>query len=116
MNKMSTPILVGVVLLVVAFIVMRQMSGGIGSDDAKKMVADGAVLLDVRTTSEYGSGHLPGAINVPVQDLEKRIGELDPKKPTVVYCRSGARSARAKRLLDSKGFESVADLGAMSRW
>ncbi len=116
MKKMSTPILVGVVLFVVAFLVMRNMVGGISSEDAKKLVADGAVLLDVRTTGEYGSGHLPGAINVPVQDLEQRISELDPTKPVVVYCGSGARSARAKRLLEAKGFEAVSDLGAMSRW
>lgn len=116
MKKMSIPVLAVVLLLVVGFLVLRGAGGGVSSEDAKQLVKDGAVLLDVRTTGEFSQGHLPGAINVPVQDLDQRLDELDPKKSYVVYCRSGARSARAKRLLESKGFSGVSDLGAMSRW
>lgn len=116
LKKMSIPVLAVVALLVVGFLVLRGAGGGVSSDDAKQLVKDGAVLLDVRTTGEFSQGHLPGAINVPVQDLDQRLDELDPKKSYVVYCRSGARSARAKRLLESKGFSGVSDLGAMSRW
>jgi len=61
--------------------------------DPVQLVADGALLLDVRTPGEFADGHVQGALNVPVQVLESRIAELDPARPVVVYCRSGNRSA-----------------------
>lgn len=83
----------------------------------KLLVKDGAKLLDVRTEGEFASGHLDGAINIPVSDLGLRLAELgDPATPIVVYCRSGARSARAQTLLQSRGFASVHNLGGIGRW
>lgn len=87
------------------------------SEDARALVADGAVLVDVRTPEEFAAGHLPGAINLPVQELTGRVRELGPTGTgLVVYCRSGARSAHATRLLRAAGYTDVHDLGAMSRW
>lgn len=86
-----------------------------GNQEARKWVSEGAVLLDVRTPAEYAEGHLPGAINIPVQELEARTNELPKGSRIVVYCRSGARSARAKSLLEAKGFK-VLDLGPMSAY
>jgi len=80
-----------------------------------QLVADGALLLDVRTPGEFADGHVQGALNVPVQVLESRIAELDPARPVVVYCRSGNRSATAARMLRDRGF-TVTDVGAMSDW
>lgn len=101
--------LIGLVLLA------RRASGG--AAEGKRLVDEGALLLDVRTRQEFASGHLPGAKNIPVQDLEARRDELPPpSQPVVVYCRSGSRSARAKRLLRGFGFERVVDAGAMSAW
>lgn len=92
-------------------------SGANASTEAHRLVAEGAVLLDVRTPQEFADGHLEGAINVPVQVLERRLDEVGPKdRPLVVYCRSGGRSATATSLLRSSGFTSVHDLGAMSSW
>ena len=90
---------------------------GSGSAAAHKAVAEGARLIDVRTTDEFADGHLDGAINIPVQDLETRLADVGPKdKAVVVYCRSGGRSARAKRLLENAGFTSVIDLGGLGNW
>ncbi|MCS6856434.1 MAG: rhodanese-like domain-containing protein [Sandaracinaceae bacterium] len=86
-----------------------------GNQEARQWVSEGAVLLDVRTPAEYAEGHLPGAINIPVQELEARTNELPKGSRIVVYCRSGARSARAKSLLEAKGFK-VLDLGPMSAY
>jgi rhodanese-related sulfurtransferase len=61
------------------------------------------ILLDVRTESEYGAGHIPGAINIPV-DLENRIAELDKSKRIIVYCQSGGRSKTASGILAQHGF------------
>jgi phage shock protein E len=78
------------------------------------------VLLDVRTKQEYESetGHLPGAILIPVQELEKRYHELDSlkTKEIVAYCRSGVRSARASKFLGGKGFQVLNMLGGIRAW
>ncbi len=62
--------------------------------DAKAKVASGATLLDVRTRDEFASGHVKGALNIPVQELGQRLSEV-PRGAVVVYCRSGGRSASA---------------------
>lgn len=85
--------------------------------EAHQLVAKGALLLDVRTPSEFASGHLANAVNIPVQELEQRIGEAGPKdRPIVVYCRSGRRSAMAKSMLEKAGYAKVLDIGPMSNW
>jgi phage shock protein E len=87
------------------------------SDEAHRLVAGGALLLDVRSPQEYDTSHVEGAVNIPVQDLEARMGEVGPKgRPVVVYCASGRRSGRAAQLLERAGYTSVHDLGPMSRW
>ena len=103
-------------VLVVAFVMM--WSGGSGADpDARRLVAEGARLVDVRTPEEFAASHLPGAVNIPVQELDRRMTELGPKdEPIVLYCRSGSRSAYAARMLHDAGYGAVYDLGAMSSW
>lgn len=78
----------------------------------------GAVLLDVRSPGEFGDKHLDGALNVPVGELEEKLGSLNlaKDKAVIVYCRSGARSARAAGILQKAGFSKVHDLGGMSNW
>jgi len=83
--------------------------------DARERVAKGALLLDVRTAEEFNAGHIPGARNIPVQELGNRMGELTKWHSVVVYCRSGARSATAKGMLTKAGHE-VLDIGAMGNW
>ena len=67
-------------------------------------------LLDVRTPSEFAAGHLPGALNVPVDDLRDRLGELDKAAETVVYCKVGFRGYLASRILQQNGFAHVKNL------
>lgn len=94
-----------------------QGSNKIPSAEARKLVAGGARLLDVRSPGEFASGHLDGALNIPVDVLPGRLAELGEKDVAiVVYCQSGGRSARASSILTTAGFHTVADLGAMSRW
>jgi phage shock protein E len=85
--------------------------------EARSLVAAGALLLDVRTAEEFAEGHLPGALNVPVNELEARLAELEPKsRPIVVYCRSGLRSARARSVLLANGWARVENLGPKTAW
>jgi rhodanese-related sulfurtransferase len=83
---------------------------------ARRLAADGAVLVDVRTPAEFRSGSIPGAQNIPVDQLGARLGEFDKQAQIVVFCRSGARSASAAGLLQQAGFAKVADLGPVSAW
>lgn len=107
-----------VVGLVAALLVPNLVRGdNIAPAEAKQLVEDGARLLDVRTPAEFAAGHIPGALNIPVQELDRRMGELGAKeRPVVIYCRSGNRSAKAKAALEGAGFKAVHDLGAMTRW
>ncbi len=76
-----------------------------------------AVILDVRTSKEYSSGHLDGALNIPLDSLYKNIGilNLESDTPIIVYCRSGSRSAEALKILKDNGYTHVFDLGAMKK-
>jgi phage shock protein E len=117
---MSPDAIIVVVLAaaVAVFFASRSFLGTLSSADARRWVSEGARLVDVRSPSEYASGHIEGAVNIPVQELPTRVGELgrDKARPIVVYCRSGSRSAHAKRLLEHAGFAKVGNLGPMSRW
>ncbi|KXK49367.1 MAG: rhodanese domain-containing protein [Chloroflexi bacterium OLB13] len=74
------------------------------------------VLLDVRTPAEFAEGHIPGAVNIPVDALQSRLSEVPSDVPVVVYCRSGNRSATASQILDRAGYETVYDLGGIIAW
>lgn len=65
----------------------------------------GAVLLDVRTPGEYAAGHIPEAVNVPLDALERIDYPQDT--PLFIYCHSGARSGRACMLLEEEGYQAV---------
>lgn len=85
--------------------------------DARHLVAAGASLLDVRTPEEFAGGHLPGARNIPVDELSRHLDEVGPRdRPVVVYCASGVRAASAARMLAGAGFTQVHNLGSMSAW
>ena len=74
-------------------------------DEVAALPRDGSVtLLDTRTEKEYAGGHIPGAINIPLDSLRERLGELDRAKPVYVNCYSGLRSYLACRILSGNGF------------
>jgi rhodanese-related sulfurtransferase len=83
---------------------------------ARALVDEGATLLDVRTGAEFRSGHVDGAINIPVAEIDRANGVVAKDKPVVVYCRSGARSARAAMRMRTLGFGEVHDLGSIANW
>jgi rhodanese-related sulfurtransferase len=85
-------------------------------EQAKELVDGGAVLLDVRSQAEFASGHLNNAVNIPVGELTKRIGELPSDRAIVLCCASGMRSGRATSMLQRAGREDVYDLGSQRNW
>ena len=68
--------------------------------------ADRPFLLDVRSPQEFASGHLPGAVNIPVDNLRGRLAELPAGKPLAVYCQVGQRGYLATRILNQAGFDA----------
>jgi len=77
----------------------------------------GAVLLDVRTTQEYESGHIPGSKNIPLQVIDK-VASVVENKDTVlyVYCQSGARSRQATSMLQGMGYTNVNNIGGIAAY
>jgi phage shock protein E len=67
------------------------------------------VVLDVRTREEFLRGAYAGALNIPVQELARRLEEVPRGVPLVVYCAAGVRSAAALKLLVASGFSDVTD-------
>ena len=87
-------------------------------DEALARIQSGkAVVLDVRTWPEWVTGHIPGAVHIPLDQLTSRYSELDPDAETVVVCAHGIRSAAASQWLLQAGFEQVANMRhGMVRW
>jgi rhodanese-related sulfurtransferase len=78
---------------------------------------DHLFVLDVRTPQEYAEGHVPGAVNVPQEQLASRLAEVPKDKDVVIYCRSGRRSALAADVLAANGYSRLSHLeGDMNAW
>ena len=87
---------------------IKEMLGFGPATDYAQLVKEGAVILDVRTPGEYASGHIKGSINIPVDQLRNNMGKLKSKQtPIITCCASGMRSASAKSILASAGYEKV---------
>ena len=118
----------GLLLLGIVSFILSMLTGcGAGSaDPAVDVTVDEAlrlwqnkeaILIDVRTPAEYRDGHIPGVANIPLDELEKRIGEIPKDKKVVLICRTGNRSAQGTKLLRSKGFSNVYNsTSGMTSW
>ena len=88
---------------------------GIGPKvDLNVLMALGAVVVDVRTPSEYEDGHVKGSINLPLQTLNANLNKLKKDQVIITCCRSGSRSGMARRQLQAAGFTQVYNGGAWS--
>ncbi|MEN9523479.1 MAG: hypothetical protein RL065_1856 [Bacteroidota bacterium] len=86
---------------------------GIGPKvDLGELIANGAVIVDVRTKGEYQGGHVKGSINIPLNALSSSLSKLKKDKPIITCCASGMRSASAKGILKSNGFSEVHNGGS----
>lgn len=91
--------------------------GRIDGATAKSLAAAGAKVVDVRTAEEFASGHVPGAINIPYDEIGKRASEIGPPSTQVVlYCRTGRRSGIAVEALQKAGYEKLYDFQSITAW
>jgi len=88
----------------------------VGPAQARELLDEGAILLDVREDAEWRAGHAPKARHIPLSRLPGRVRDLPPNRTVVTVCRSGARSARAAALLAREGRDVVNLAGGMHAW
>ena len=75
--------------------------------DYSSLVNNGALILDVRSSGEFSSGHIRGSLNIPVQELENNLKKLKKNQIVITCCASGMRSSSAKNILLKNGFKEV---------
>lgn len=85
----------------------QQTTREISRDEARKLIEDGAQLVDVRTDHEWEAGHISGATHLPLDELAGRTGEIDPERPVILYCRGGSRCEMATEALAAAGFDAA---------
>ncbi len=91
----------------------RSANNNISYDDLKELMRNKEIyLIDVRSGQEYEEGHLDGAINIPVYNIENEIQKKvkDKKETIILYCSSGSRSKKAKNILEKLGYTEVYNL------
>lgn len=85
--------------------------GNFGEKLEQARAMDGAVIVDVRSEAEFGEGYVPGARNIPLNQVPAL--DMPRETPLFLYCRSGARSARGCKALERLGYTSVTNLGGI---
>lgn len=119
---MKASLIVGCLVLTLLLSACDQGPRVVGSLSADVLLSappTDALILDVRTTDEFASGHVPGAINIPYDEVGMRVEEIgsDRDRTVVVYCESGGRAGKAEATLLASGFTDLVHLeGDMRAW
>jgi phage shock protein E len=102
---------------VLAVILLLKRTGQISSEEALAHLKGGALVIDVRTPAEFSAGHLPSAINLPLDQIETALPRNLKNKSQVLllHCQSGTRSGEAKKKLNALGYSNVFNLGSYGR-
>jgi rhodanese-related sulfurtransferase len=91
--------------------------GVVDGDTARKLVASGIKVVDVRTPAEFATGHVPGALNIPHDQMAARHSEIGPPStPVLLYCKSGRRTQLAANVLRDEGFSRIYDMQSIDVW
>jgi len=102
--------------VVAAVFLLKRMSF-VSAEIARKQMAEGALVIDVRSPEEFRQGHVSGAINIPLGEVRDMLPRqiADKQQPILLHCLSGGRSAIALRQLKTMGYQQVFNLGSLSR-
>ncbi len=92
---------------------LKQLFGG-SKVDLAELVKNGAQIIDVRSKEEYSGGRIKGSVNIPLNQLNASLSKIKRDKPVITCCASGMRSASAKNILKSNGYQEVYNGGGWS--
>lgn len=98
--------------IILLYICYRTLRMATLDDGLQSKIANGAIILDVRTETEYNTGHIEGSVNISLGTIRERYTELDPGKTYITCCSHGLRSVKAENILKQKGFKNVYNGGA----
>ena len=106
-----------IILAVLTALILLKLTGQISTKEALAHLKSGALVIDVRTPSEFNSGHMPSAINLPLDQIETALPRLVKEKSQVIllHCQSGMRSGVAKKKLNALGYSNAYNLGSYGR-
>ncbi|MBM3410697.1 MAG: rhodanese-like domain-containing protein [Bacteroidetes bacterium] len=99
------------IIPILMFGLLSQLLGQSGNNELSEAFKNGAFLVDVRTPGEFAGGSVPGAVNIPLDQVSSQISRFKGKKGVVVFCKSGMRSGQAKGILDQNGIPQVINGG-----
>jgi phage shock protein E len=110
----SIAVVAGIVF--VAFFAWKRLSF-VSAEVARKQLAEGAVVIDVRSPEEFRSGHVPNAVNIPLGELRESLPRRvkDKSQVLLLHCLSGGRSGIAKQQIIGMGYQNVFNLGSYGR-
>jgi rhodanese-related sulfurtransferase len=86
------------------------------AEEAKKTIASGSQIIDVRTDVEFDAGHIPGARHIPMADLQREAADLAQDQRVIIYCRSGNRSGPAAEAFAASGWDAQSIEGGLIAW
>jgi rhodanese-related sulfurtransferase len=124
--KNSTRVIIGAIVVAVIILYAQGLTSGektgygdVNVERARELIEarPDLVILDVMSPAESDDGHIEGAVNIPVDSLGGRLGELDKRDELLVYCRIGNRSRRATGILRDNGFTKIYHMvGGIEGW
>jgi rhodanese-related sulfurtransferase len=87
--------------------ILKKIFGGGPSVNYMELAENGAVIIDVRTSGEFSSGHIKSSINIPLDTISRQLNKIKKfNKPVITVCRSGSRSGMATGILKKQGIEA----------
>jgi len=108
-----------IIVVIAVFALLKFTLGSKADKNANipDLLANGGILIDVRTPGEFAGGHIKGALNIPVSSISTGIQKTakDKSAAIIVYCHSGARSGSAKKNLAKAGYTNVVNAGSLHR-
>jgi len=114
--NMNWTIIIIAFAVLAGFYLLKRMSF-VSEEIARQHLANGALVIDVRSPEEFQSGNVPNAINIPLGELKEKLPDRvkDKNQVLLLHCLSGGRSGIAQQQLKAMGYSNVFNLGSFSR-
>ena len=95
------------IIISIVILISKSLNNLKKTNNIKEFIDDNAVIIDVRSESEFNSGNLMGSVNVPLKDLIYRVNEFEKEKKYITVCTVGMRAESAKKFFEKKGYQVI---------